>query len=115
MQSSNVEPRPIEPLNEHSEPGDRRRCRSLTVFISLLVVLLTVMLGTKDALAHAELVRADPAPDSILGAPPQQIDLWFSERVDQGAGSPGLSVLDEDGRNLTITNLHVDPADAKHV
>jgi copper transport protein len=115
MRLSTVDFQPIEHLNEQGERGDRRRFRSLAVLIPLLVVLLTIMLGSKDALAHAELVRANPAPDSILGAPPQQIDLWFSERVDQGAGSPGLSILDEDGRNLTITNLHVDPADAKHV
>jgi copper transport protein len=84
-------------------------------FLLLAATLLAVFVASPNASAHAELVRADPPPDAILGAPPQEINLWFSERIDQGAGSPGLSVLDQDGRELQITNLRVDPNDATHV
>ncbi len=115
VRSTSVEARPCHHQKKTNADSRRWRFRSCAVVIPLLIVLLTLLVGTKNAIAHAELVRANPAPDSILGAPPQHIDLWFSERVDQGAGSPALQVLDEDGRDLTITNLHVDPADAKHV
>ncbi|MFL5759438.1 MAG: copper resistance CopC/CopD family protein [Thermomicrobiales bacterium] len=108
-------PIPNSSAQEERVAAKRHSFPSPKLVIQFLLVLLTIVAGSKNASAHAELVRANPAPDSILGAPPQHIDLWFSERVDQGAGSPGLSVLDEDGRDLQVTNLHVDPTDAEHV
>src|SRR5262245_28462030 len=88
------------------------------VWLIGLVLVLVAMLGIGSGSrvsAHAELERADPPVNGLLGAPPQQVDLWFTETVDEGAGSPNLSVLDENGNKLDVTNLRVDPADRHHV
>jgi copper transport protein len=91
----------------------RQRSAWLLALLVLIAVVGFVRISSVEA--HAELERSDPAENGLLGAPPQKIDLWFTETVDEGAGSPSLSVLDENGTELQITNLHVDPADRRHV
>jgi copper transport protein len=85
----------------------------------LLVTILTIVgagaLPVNSADAHPELVRASPPVDGLLAAPPQKIDLWMSEHVDTGGGSPALKVLDSNGVALPVTNLHVDPKDRYHI
>ena len=52
-----------------------------------LIVLVAVAARGSSISAHAELERADPAPDALLSAPPQQLEFWFTERI---AGEPTL-------------------------
>lgn len=47
-----------------------------SLFVSLLVV------GAGWALGHGEFISADPAPDTVLGDPPSQVTLVFSEPVE---------------------------------
>jgi copper transport protein len=58
--------------------------------------LALVLVPARQALAHALLVAADPAPGSLLTAPPATVDLHFTEPVT--AAGPGLSVLSPSGR-----------------
>jgi copper transport protein len=86
------------------------------VFLSVLVSLTVALLSSRNpALAHAELERSNPAADAVLAAPPQRIDLWFTEAIASGGGSPTLRVLDESGKSLPVTDLAVDPNDSHHV
>lgn len=84
-----------------------------------LVVLIGVGFGglrtSPPVVAHAELERADPPPDSLLALPPRSIDLWLTEAVDEGTDSPSLRVLDEAGRELTVRNIGVDPDAPTHI
>lgn len=82
---------------------------------SIALALLAVLVWTYRADAHTQLERASPPPDGLLAAPPHQIDLWMTEAVAQGAGSPGLRVLDEAGTEQKVRDLHVDPDDRRHV
>ncbi|MBI5671035.1 MAG: copper resistance protein CopC [Chloroflexi bacterium] len=47
--------------------------------IGFMIVFLAIMIGTGPALAHADLLRADPPPDAMLESAPAEIRLVFSE------------------------------------
>ena len=94
-----------------------RKLRVVSIFAALgfasLLLLGGFLLATPVS-AHPELVKSDPAADALLGAPPQEINLWYSERVDTGAGSPAVEIVDQQG-NKTTASAKVDPADPYHV
>lgn len=73
-----------------------KRHRALTSFSAALTVFLTV--GAAAAYAHAMLLRADPAPEAVLGAQPSVVRLWFNEAIEIGAGA--VTVLDPLGRRV---------------
>jgi copper transport protein len=83
--------------------------RTLTLTLILMAAISAVPVS-----AHPELVRANPAPDALLVAPTQQIELWFSERIDLGAGSPQVELVDESGAR-TLAEARIDPNDPYHV
>lgn len=87
----------------------------MALFALLLVALALAGAHPREAVAHPELERAEPPPDGLLGAPPRQLDLWLSETVDHGAGSPTLQLLDEDGREVRLGELSVAADDPRHV
>ncbi|HEY7035692.1 MAG TPA: copper resistance protein CopC [Thermomicrobiales bacterium] len=92
-----------------------RRYGSAIAAIALVTfVVLLIAAGTD---AHAYIVRSSPPEDGLLGAPPQSIELWTSERVATGAGSPAINVLNQDGSSegITVSNARVDPNDPRHV
>jgi copper transport protein len=55
--------------------------RSVQALLILLVPLL-LLSRVAPALAHANLVRSNPASGAVLNAPPAQVQLWFSEQPD---------------------------------
>ena len=50
----------------------------LRVTVTLIFFLLTVSVVS----AHAKLVRATPAPNSVLGSAPTQVQLWYDEPLE---------------------------------
>ncbi len=52
-----------------------------------LVVAQMFLTGPRAALAHARLVRATPANQARLAAPPERVELWFSELLEDGFNS----------------------------
>ncbi|MHB8577877.1 MAG: copper resistance CopC/CopD family protein, partial [Dehalococcoidia bacterium] len=60
-----------------------------------LVVLLSLTLHAGPVLAHAVLLRSDPAQNARLTAAPRRIDLSFSEPISHAFST--LSVLDSSG------------------
>ncbi len=92
----------------------RSRHRLLLSVVIVFAVWCTLSYG-HQAGAHATILRSDPPIDGLLAAPPQRLDLWMSEPIAVGNGSPTLRLLDQSGRDLTVTDVHVDPADATHL
>jgi methionine-rich copper-binding protein CopC len=60
--------------------------------------------------AHAFLDRATPAVGSTVHAPPAEIRLAFTQRLEPAFSS--VRVLDASGRQVDKSDAHVDPADA---
>ena len=65
--------------------------------------------------AHPELVRAEPPVDALLTVSPERIELWLSEAVATGGGSPGIRLLDDAGQDVAVSEVAVDPADPRRV
>jgi putative copper export protein/methionine-rich copper-binding protein CopC len=89
------------------------RCRALAALLGLAIA--TILITTPDAAAHAEIDHADPPVDGLLAAPPKRIELWLTEAVDTGAGSPSIRLFDDTGRTVPIGEARLDPADPRHV
>lgn len=77
---------------------------------SPLAALLLLALLVRDASAHANLLRAEPAPNSAHPTPPTAVVLWFSEPLEPAAS--GILLLDGSGQPVTPATATVDPADA---
>lgn len=63
----------------------------------------------REAAAHAVPVVTEPAANAVLAAPPREVVIRFSERVEARAST--LEVLDERGRRVDHGGAQVDPAD----
>lgn len=92
----------------------------LSLYLAFAIIILagTALFNPAPNVdAHANIVRESPPEDGLLGAPPRSIELWTTERVASGAGSPAIRVLNEDGsaQDITVTNVRVDPNDPRHV
>jgi copper transport protein len=96
-----------------------RRSRPDRIIRAALIACLFAMLAGGIAVergaAHAELIRSDPPSEGLLTVPPQQLNLWFTETVSVGAGSPSIQVVDANGNDVPISNARIDPADSMHV
>jgi len=55
--------------------------------LAALVVAQMFLTGPRAALAHARLVRSTPANQARLAAPPERVELWFSELLEDGFNS----------------------------
>ncbi|GIW04902.1 MAG: hypothetical protein KatS3mg059_1522 [Thermomicrobiales bacterium] len=84
------------------------RCLALLAGIIPMIIV-------HETSGHAELERASPPPDGLLAAPPRQIELWMTERVAAGAGSPSVRVLNETGTAVPVTNVRIDHENPRHV
>jgi methionine-rich copper-binding protein CopC len=73
----------------------------------------------KSALAHARLERSSPAADSEAAKAPAQIELWFSELLDDGFNSISVfAAADTDPKtrkNLALGDAKVDAKDRTHL
>ncbi len=78
---------------------DRRLTTQLPRFgIALLLVFIGFLTLTQHAFAHAVLLSADPAPNSLLDRPPREVTLTFSEPITL-IGS-GVTIVTPDGRTI---------------
>ena len=80
-----------------------------------LLALACLVLAGGSVQAHAELERSNPAADSILAAPPENLQFWFSEKISTDPTPPSITVYDENGNKLDTTSVTVDPNDSRHV
>jgi methionine-rich copper-binding protein CopC len=77
----------------------------------LTIMALSLLLGAAplQALAHAKLVKSDPARRAVLKQPPAQVRLWFNEIIEPSFST--LKVLDASGKAVTERAAHVSPSD----
>ena len=80
--------------------------RSLLI-IALLVAALVI---TNVVLAHANLVRAEPPPNSVLDTAPAEIRMWFSEPLEHQFSK--INLRDKDGNILNTPVTIIDPSDS---
>ena len=75
--------------------------------IVLLVTLLALM--PVRVAAHANLAESDPAPNSVLDAPPDRITIRFTEAIEPGLSE--IRVLDSRGGEVDLGDSALDPND----
>ena len=80
------------------------------LFLLLLVFLL---LPIDVASAHADLLKASPAPDEHLQQQPSQVDLYFSEEVEPSQSV--IAVFDARGTQVDLNDTHAVDRDKKHL
>jgi methionine-rich copper-binding protein CopC len=71
---------------------------------------LAVLVSPEATLAHSLLVRSQPERRAMVTRPPEEVRLWFSERIEPAYAR--LSVWDAGGRQVDAGDAAVDPADA---
>ncbi len=81
----------------------------LRVSIAVVLVILTVTVVS----AHAKLIKASPAPNSVLGSAPSQVQLWFDEDVDLNFSQ--VQVLDQKKQHVETGDLQLANGDTKSV
>src|SRR2546426_2931628 len=81
--------------------------------LALPLALLLTLIFPATASAHAILLRSDPAQDSVLSIPPQQVRMWFSEDL-----NPTFTTADViNGARERVDNhdAHISPNDTKEM
>lgn len=84
---------------------------SLRTWLAVVLALLASTVVTTVVLAHATLLRSEPADNAVLPEAPREVRLWFSEAV-----SPEFStaqILDINGQPIKISGIRVDPTEAE--
>ncbi|MCO5223328.1 MAG: copper resistance protein CopC [Thermomicrobiales bacterium] len=89
-------------------------CLPVALAVFIILSILSVSTGMEVS-AHAEIERTTPAQDSILAAPPENLQFWFTERISTDPSPPTIIVFDEDGNQLETTALTIDPNDPRHL
>ena len=70
-----------------------------TVFFLLFLSMLSLMWQSNSAMAHAALVKSDPARRATLSMSPKQIQLWFNEKIEGAYAS--VVLLDSNKKVVT--------------
>jgi methionine-rich copper-binding protein CopC len=79
----------------------------------MLAIVMSVGLPSGTALAHAMLVKAEPARRAALTKAPSQVRLWFNEEIEKDYAS--LAVQDAAKATVTEIKPHVAADDPKSI
>ncbi len=79
----------------------------------MLAIVMSVGLPSGTALAHAMLVKAEPARRAALTKAPSQVRLWFNEEIEKDYAS--LAVQDAAKATITEIKPHVAADDPKSI
>ena len=82
----------------------------MAAVLAVIGVFLALLWLPQAALAHANLARAVPAPNSVLDAAPDQVVIWFTEPIEPKLSE--IRVLDSLGSRVDDGSSFVDPNDA---
>jgi copper transport protein len=74
-----------------------------------LLVLFYSASAVPSARAHALLVRSNPAANAVLEVPPVQVEIFFSEPLEEKLSS--IKVFDSNNLSVDVGDVRVDPAD----
>jgi copper transport protein len=75
----------------------------------LVLIILYSAWAVPSASAHALLVRSTPAANAVLLAPPVQVEIFFSEPLEEELSS--IRVFDSNNLNVDAGDVRVDPSD----
>ncbi len=75
----------------------------------IIVLLVTALLINNLVLAHANLVRSEPPPNSVLATSPSEIRMWFSEPLEPTFSK--INIRDKDGNILNTPEAQIDRSD----
>ncbi len=81
--------------------------------LALFAAATALLLSSQAVQAHALLVRADPQPNSELTQPPDSLQFWFSEPLEETF--TGARILDVAGAEIPTGAPQFDPADPTHL
>jgi methionine-rich copper-binding protein CopC len=84
----------------------------LRVMVSIAIVI-SMWAHAAPVLAHAQLIKAEPARRAVLDKAPTQVRLWFNEEIEGAYTS--LSVLGANKKPVTDAKPKVVPDDPKSV
>lgn len=73
-------------------------------FLLTVLALLALLGGATPALAHANLVRSDPASGAAVPTAPAQIQIWFSEQPDPHFSD--IQVSDANRQRVDAGDMH---------
>jgi len=82
-------------------------------WIALGALLWVVSLAGTPAEAHAVLVRSSPSHREVLWRGPEQVQLWFNERLEPAYST--VSVWNEAGSQVDGHDVTVGPDDPKRL
>jgi methionine-rich copper-binding protein CopC len=77
--------------------------------VALAALTVTILLPLASTLAHSLLVRSQPERRATVTRPPEEVRLWFGERIEPAYAR--LSVWDAEGQQVDAGDAAVDPAD----
>ncbi len=89
-----------------SQGGQRRIPLIALALLCLLGAMLWWWTTPVETLAHANLVSAEPAPNSELEEAPDRVIIWFTEPLEPLLSS--IRVLDSNGQRVDLNNSEVD-------
>jgi copper transport protein len=87
-----------------------RTGRIVASSLVIWVVVLAVIAHPLTALAHAYVVRSNPAQNAVLEKPPRQVEIWFDESVQ--AVFDAVTVMDAGGHRVDNHDAHIDKRDS---
>jgi copper transport protein len=79
--------------------------------ILLCAIGVLALSGAPAASAHAKLIRANPAPNAVLGQAPTQVQLWFDEPLEIAFSK--VQVLDGQRQNVETGEFQLAADDPK--
>jgi copper transport protein len=82
------------------------RTRSLWL---LLLVMIASVWAARTVSAHALFVRSSPAANAVLVQPPVQVEIFFSEPLEEGLSE--IRVFDSNNVSVDAGDVRVDPSD----
>ena len=85
----------------------------LPIMAAILFMALGSGLYSPPVLAHAMLLKAEPARRAQLTQTPTQVQLWFNEEIEKDYAS--LTVLDADKNPITDIRPHIAADDPKAI
>ncbi len=78
-------------------------------WIIIALLAATLLVSNLVVLAHANLLRAEPAPNSVLNKAPAEIRMWFSEPLEDQFSK--INLRDKEGNILNTPPTVIDPDD----
>ncbi|MEZ4668676.1 MAG: copper resistance protein CopC [Anaerolineae bacterium] len=79
----------------------------------VLGIMVMALVGYGLVMAHANLQRAEPPPNSILDSAPAEIRLWFTEPLEPQFSK--INLRDSDGNILNTPPSQIDPNDSQQM